>query len=160
MAGGFTRTIRPRRTDRPSTTPAGPRWGLCRCFRKDGQQETARIDDLERPALPLSVLRLRLERDAGALRPPRDLVDVLRRRHGQSHTDSLLAVASLLPIVLVQADLRLARAQHHAEQHPFVFPSFVDRETERFVKGNALLQIVDGDGWNDRADLHSFLRCR
>jgi hypothetical protein len=39
-------------------TPPGrvPRSG--RCFRKDGQQETGWIDDLECSALPLGVLRL------------------------------------------------------------------------------------------------------
>src|ERR1700704_2424694 len=134
--------------------------GLRRCFRKDGQQETARIADLERAALPLRVARLRLERDAGILRPLRYLVDAARRRDRQAHADSLLAVAPLLPIVLVQADLALARAQHHAEQRPFLFPPLVDREAERLVKGDALLQIVDSQGGNDSADLHSFLRCR
>ena len=57
-----------------------------------------------------------------------------------------------LPIVLVQADLGLAGTQHHAEQRPFVFPPLLDREAERFVKGHALLQIVDDEAGNDRAD--------
>src|SRR4029434_2954075 len=70
--------------------------GLRRCLRKDGQQETGRIADLERAALPLRVARLRLERDAGVLGPLGDLVDVTRRRrNGQPHADSLLAVAPL-----------------------------------------------------------------
>src|SRR4029453_2232009 len=41
-----------------------------------------------------------------------------------------------------------------------VCSSDLDREAERLVKGDALLQIVDSQGGNDRADLHSFLRCR
>src|SRR5918996_3916865 len=76
--------------------------GLRRCLRKDRQQETARIADLERAALPLRVVRVRLERDAGVPGPLGDLVDVTRRRRdGQAHADSLLPVAPLLPIVLV-----------------------------------------------------------
>src|SRR3954464_10075895 len=93
------------RTDRTSTRGSARVSGLCGCFRKDGQQETAWIADLERAALPLRVARLRLERDAGILRPLRYLVDAARRRDRQAHADSLLAVAPLLPIVLVQADL-------------------------------------------------------
>src|SRR5262245_27475808 len=79
---------------------------LRRCLRKDRQQETTRIADLERAALPLRVVRVGLERDAGVPGPLGDLVDVTRRRRdGQPHADSLLAIAPLLPIVLVQADL-------------------------------------------------------
>src|SRR4029434_1353343 len=113
------------------------------------QQETARIVDLERAALPLRVSRLRLERDAGILRPLRYLVDAAWRRDGPADPDPLLAVAPLLPIVLVQADLGPARAQHHAEQRPFLFPPLVDREAERLIKGDALLQIVDSQSGND-----------
>jgi hypothetical protein len=39
-------------------TPPGRVSRSGRCFRKDGQQETGRIDDLECSALPLGVLRL------------------------------------------------------------------------------------------------------
>src|SRR5688572_16077261 len=72
-------------------------------LRTDRPHETAGIGHFERSGLPLGVVRLRLERDAGTLRPPSNLVDVLCRRHEQSHADSLLAIAPLLPIVLAQA---------------------------------------------------------
>jgi hypothetical protein len=39
--------------------------------------------------------------------------------------------APLLPIVLVQADLGPARAQHDAEQRPVLLPPLVDPEAER-----------------------------
>jgi hypothetical protein len=60
---------------------------------------------------------------------------------------------SRLPVVLVQTNLVLAGAQHHTEQRPVFFPPLVDREAERFVKGDALLQIVDGEDGNEGADL-------
>src|SRR6185436_4198917 len=86
------------------------------CLRKDRQQKTARIADLERAAVPLGVVRVRREHDAGISGPLGDLVDLARlRRDGQAQTDSLLAVAPLLPIVLVKPDLGLARSQHYAE---------------------------------------------
>src|SRR5215213_6774058 len=133
---------------------------LCGGFRRDGQQEAARISDLERPALELGVVRLRSEPDARVSGLHRDLVDVLRRGDEQSHADPLFPIASLLPIVLIQTDLAPAGAHHHAEQLPIVFPPFVDHEAERFIEGDALLQIVNGEAGHDRADLQSSLRCR
>src|SRR3954462_7821137 len=41
------------RTDRTSTRGSARVSGLCGCFRKDGQQETAWIADLERATFPL-----------------------------------------------------------------------------------------------------------
>jgi hypothetical protein len=113
--------------------------GLRRCLRKD-RQETARIADLERAALRLRVVRVGLKRDAGVPGPVGDLAYVTRhRRDGQAHADLLLAVAPLLPIALVQADLGPARSQHDAEQRPFLSSPLVDREAERLVKGDSLL---------------------
>jgi hypothetical protein len=60
---------------------------------------------------------------------------------------------------LAQADLALAGTQHHAEKRAVLFPPLLDREAERFVKRDALLQIVDGETGNDRANLQTFLRC-
>src|SRR5687768_18052441 len=78
---------------------AVPVSGLRRSLRKNRQQKTAWIGDLERTALPLRVVRFRRERDAGVPGPLGNLVDVTRRRlDGQPHADSLLAVASLLPV--------------------------------------------------------------
>src|SRR4030095_5483814 len=54
----------------PVTTPTGS----CRHFRTDSPHETAGIDDLERSGLPLGVVRLRFERDAGALGAHRNLL--------------------------------------------------------------------------------------
>src|SRR4029453_1375245 len=71
----------------------------------------------------------------------------------------LRAVASLLPIVLSQSDLRPAGAHHDAEQRAVVFPSLVDREAERFIERDALLQIVDRQAGNDAGDLQSLLSC-
>ena len=44
-------------------------------FRRDGQQEAARIADLERTALPLRVVRFRFERDASVSGPLGDFVE-------------------------------------------------------------------------------------
>src|SRR5262245_44679272 len=79
--------------------------GLCRGLGKNGQQETARIADLERPAFPLRVARFGFERDASVLRSLRYFINAARRLDGQTHADSLLAVASFFPIVLVQAEI-------------------------------------------------------
>jgi hypothetical protein len=84
FAGGFTRmwsSAEGLRVDGASARV----FGLRRCFRKDGQQDTTRIADLERAAPPLRVARLRLERDAGVLRAVRYLVDAARRRDRQAH---------------------------------------------------------------------------
>ncbi len=50
-------------------------------------------------------------------------------------------------------NLILAGAQHHSEQFPVIFPSLIDGEAERFVEGEALLQIVHGNAGDDGADL-------
>ena len=53
---------------------------------KDRQQETARIADLERAALPFRVVRIRLERDASVSGPRGDPIDVTWRRRGARAT--------------------------------------------------------------------------
>src|SRR5687768_9130072 len=61
------------------------------------QQKAAWVGDLERSSLPLRVVRVGIELDAGALGPRRDLVDVLRRRDEHAHAHTLLPVAAFLP---------------------------------------------------------------
>ena len=51
-------------------------------------------------------------------------------------------------------------AHHHAEQRSVVFPALVDDETRRVAELDALLQIVDGQGGDNGADLQGLLRCR
>ena len=84
---------------------------------------------LERAALPLRVVRLRLERDAGIL-----------LRFAISSTLPGVEIDRRTPVPFLRSRpffqsswfkpiSALARAQHHAEQRPVLFPPLVDRES-------------------------------
>ncbi len=77
--------------------------GLRRCFRKDGQEETARIADLERTDLPLRVVRVRLERDVGVPGPLGDLVDPTNPAGYLRHLATMKVIDAIAQSYVVEA---------------------------------------------------------
>src|SRR5688572_20399388 len=121
--------------------------GVSLHLRGNRHLEAARLRDLEGAGLPLSVVRLGVELHARRLRARRDLIDVLLRTDEEAHPDPFLAVASLLPVVLAQADAGIARAQHDAKQLAVFFPLVFHHESQAFEESDALLKVVDREAW-------------
>src|SRR5688572_18779408 len=144
----------------PTPAVAGVTRRVSLHLRGNRHLEAARLRDFEGAGLPLSVVRLGVELHARRLRARRDLIDVLLRTDEEAHPDPFLAVASLLPVVLAQADAGIARAQHDAKQLAVFFPLVFHHESQAFEESDALLKVVDREAWRDRLCLQGGLgRC-
>jgi hypothetical protein len=86
-------------------------------------------------------LRPKHDRFVRAFPAARELIDVLRRAD------------------LTEIDPGLARAQHHAEQHPVLRPSLFDANAQPFEKGDALLKIVRGERRRKGLCLRTSVEC-
>jgi hypothetical protein len=70
------------------------------------------------------------------------LIDILQGGDVDAHAEALRAIPPLLPVVLAETDLYVARTQHHAAQLALILPAFVDAEPKALVELHALLEIV------------------
>lgn len=64
------------------------------------------------------------------------------RAEVEPHTVTFDTVASFLPVVLSETDLCLFRPHHRAQQHAFLFHSFIDDEAKSLEETDALWKIV------------------
>src|SRR5262245_3648829 len=88
---------------------ARARFGAGSSLGRDRQAEPARLRDLKRSASPRGVVRLCVESDPRVLGVGGELIDVLGRADVDPHAHTLVATATLLPVVLTKANLDVAR---------------------------------------------------